>query len=737
MKTKFRLSVILIILLGTLLAGLLPSSAALATTTKEAAIGQALYWLRSQQQDEGSIPSAVSGTYNGTSQAVLAIAASNQDPNTWLSSDNNSPLDFLASQAITQTDTVTETGTAAWLTLAVVSAGENPYDFGGVNLVQRLRDYYDPGTGQYGLEGDVPAQSLAMMALSVAVTDTQYITQTVPVTATELLKSWQDPGGGWGYAYPCTGWCSPDVDNTALVMQALIAAGEPVASTSIISATGFLKSQQGDDGGFQSWGTSNANSTAWGIQALIAAGQDPAGADWTKDGHTPISFLLSLQADGGYFEYSSPPPPWTPDLVLNTVQAIPALAGKPFPLRGRYVGVKKGLCWLGTQQQADGSIPSAVSGAYNGTNQAVLAIVAGGANPLAWDSSGGKDPIDFLESQAITQTDTITETGMTARTLLSAVAAGENPQNFGGVNLVATLTITDYNSSIGQYGLKGDVPVQALSMMAVRVADQTVPVTATELLKSWQDSGGGWGCAYPCTGWCSPDVDNTALVMQALIAAGEPVTWTSIISATGFLKRQQGDDGGFQSWGTSNANSTAWGIQALIAALEDPQGVDWSQDSKTPWYYLLQLQDDIGGFQYSSPPPGWSADLVLNTVQAISALAGKPFPFLNEMWLGTASAQLNLLTSNIHVIARYAQDVDGDGGASLRYRPRGGTWIGSLVMTRAQGAFAHTISLEPGSYEIEITYSDPDGTAVGPATQTLEVTLFRAFLPLIMKSATS
>ena len=736
MKSKFYFSVILSFLLAMLLILLLLSSAALAATTKEAAIDQALYWLRSQQQADGSIPSTVSGTYNGTSKAVLAIAAANQDPNTWLSSGNNSPLDFLASQALTQTDTITETGTAAWLTLAVVAAGENPYDFGGVNLVQRLQSYYDSGTGQYGLEGDVPVQALSMMALSAAVTDTQYITQTVPVTATNLLKSWQDAGGGWGYAYPCTGYCSPDVDNTALAIQALIAAGEPVTSTSIVDALDFLKTQQGDDGGFQSWGTSNANSTAWGIQAVIAAGQDPDGADWTKDGHTLVSFLLSLQASSGYFEYSSPPPGWTADLVLTTVQAVPALAGKPFPLRGRYVSAKKGLRWLQTQQEADGSIPNSVSGDYNGTNQAVLAIAAGGEDPLAWNSGSGKDPIDFLKSQVVTQTDTITETGTTARTLLSAVAADEDPQDFGGVNLVATLTITDYNSTTGQYGLEGDVPVQALSMMAVRAAGQTVPVAATNLLKSWQDAGGGWGYAYPCTGWCSPDVDNTALAIQALIAAGEPVTSTSIVNALNFMGSQQGDDGGFQSWGTSNANSTAWGTQALIAALEDPQGANWSQDSKTPWYYLLQLQDDIGRFQYSSPPPGWAADLVLTTVQAVPALAGKPFPFLNEMWVGTAGAQLNLLTSNVHVMARYAQDVDGDGSASLRYRPVGGSWTGPLSMTKTEGAFAYTLGLEPGSYEIEITYSDPDGTAVGSATQTLQVTLCRQFFPIIMKNAT-
>lgn len=317
MKTTSHLSVILTLLLATLMACSSPAR-------EETAVSRALDWLRSQQGDDGSIPNDVAGAYNGTSQAVLAIVAGNQDPDAWRSSEDNSPLDFLVSQAITQTDTITETGTTAWLTLAVVAAEENPRDFGGVNLVQRLQEDYDPATGQYGLAGDVPTQALAMMAVRAA-------GQTVPVTATDLLKGWQDPGGGWGFAHPCLteSGCAIDVDNTALVLQALIAAGEPLTSTVVISATGFLKGQQEEDGGFQSWGTSNANSTAWGIQALIAAGHDPAGVDWTKNGHTPVSFLLSLQADAGHFEYSSPPPDWEADRVLNTVQAILALAGNP------------------------------------------------------------------------------------------------------------------------------------------------------------------------------------------------------------------------------------------------------------------------------------------------------------------------------------------------------------------------------------------------------------------------
>ncbi len=751
MNTRIRLGIVALVTLTVLLTTLSFQRVSLAATTEETAVSQALRWLRAQQQADGSIPSTVSGAYNGTTQAVLAIVAGNQDSHAWLSSNNQSPLDYLAGQAITQTDTITETGTAAWLTLAVVAAGENPYNFGGVNLVQRLQSYYDPATGQYGLAGDVPAQALSMMALSVAVTETQPITQTVPVTATELLKSWQDPGGGWGYAYPCTGWCSPDVDNTALAVQALVAAGEPVTSTSIISATGFLKSQQGDDGGFQSWGTSNANSTAWGIQAVIAVGQDPTGADWTKNGHTPVSFLLSLQAGAGYFEYSDPPPGWQADLVLTTVQAVPALSGKPFPLKGRYVAVKKGLRWLQTQQQADGSVPSAVSGAYNGTNQAVLAIVAGGEDPLDWDSSGpgNPDPIDYLKSQAITETTTVTKTGSCARTILSAQASGQDPTSFGGVDLLSTLTITDYNSSTGQYGLAGDVVVQALSIIALKSAEQTIPVTATDLLKSWQQANGGWNIADPCVcaapNWCCPavgaDIDTTGLAIQALVAAGEPVTSTAIVNALNFLDNLQQNDGGWDTFGstTGNTNSTAWAVQGVMAALQDPQGADWTKDNQTAWDLLLRVQQPTGYFHYSDPPPSWSPDLVLTTIQAIPALAGKPFPYLNEMWIGTAQVETNLLNGDFYATALYAQDLNGNSTAQVRYRLVGGVWGGWQAMTRvktkADAAFVKTVSgLDPGSYQFEFQFGDSDGTAQGATSQTAEASRFVYYFPIMFKN---
>ena len=66
----------------------------------------------------------------------------------------------------------------------------------------------------------------------------------------------------------------------------------------------------------------------------------------------------------------------------------------------------------------------------------------------------------------------------------------------------------------------------------------------------------------------------------------------------------------------SDAQSTAWAIQALTAARTEP--------GKAPFRYLKKLQRPDGSFRYSAryvTTPAWV------TAQVLCALARKPFPF--------------------------------------------------------------------------------------------------------------
>jgi prenyltransferase beta subunit len=148
------------------------------------------------------------------------------------------------------------------------------------------------------------------------------------------------PNGGWEWS---PGW-GTDTNSTALAIQALIAAGEPITSSVIISAVNYLQAAQNTDGGFpydpnSAWGTdSDANSTAYVVQALQAIKQNELigsanfGAFVLTDTKA-ISFLLGMQLADGSFEWQS----GGGSNLLATQQAIPALLRKAFPFKIRDV----------------------------------------------------------------------------------------------------------------------------------------------------------------------------------------------------------------------------------------------------------------------------------------------------------------------------------------------------------------------------------------------------------------
>ena len=91
-----------------------------------------------------------------------------------------------------------------------------------------------------------------------------------------------------------------------------------------------------------------------------------------------------------------------------------------------------------------------------------------------------------------------------------------------------------------------------------------------------------------------------------------------------FLVARQNPDGGFplQPGGPSNAQSTAWAVQALVAGGRDPGRVRRG-GSRTPLAYLRTLTAGDGSVRYSrtsSQTPVWV------TAQALTALARRPFP---------------------------------------------------------------------------------------------------------------
>ncbi len=282
----------------------------------------ALDYLKTQQNADGGFGSGFSpdSSLSSTADAVLAVVAAGGDLAAF-DKGGNTPLTYLAAQA----PSAATGGDLAKLILAATTAGENPRQFGGVDSVAKL-EALTGASGKIGAATDTFfGHCLAVLALKSA-------GRPIPAAAVGLIKIAQQDGGGW--AWDGSSATAADTNTTAVAVQALAAAGD--VPTPIAQAMSYYHGIQNDDGGWpyqspSSFGTAtDANSTAVTIQAILAAGQDPAGAEWTTaTGQTPVAALEALQNPTGAFAWQATA---RDDNLLATVQALPALAGKPFPL---------------------------------------------------------------------------------------------------------------------------------------------------------------------------------------------------------------------------------------------------------------------------------------------------------------------------------------------------------------------------------------------------------------------
>ena len=308
-----------------LLAGALPVLSFAAADTNAA-----LDYLKTQQNADGGFGSGFSpdSAVGSTADAVLAIVSVGGDLAVF-DQAGNTPLTYLAANA----PSVATGGDLAKLIMAVVAAGQNPRDFGGIDSVAALEAMIG-ADGTIGTENDTfVAHTLAVLALASG-------QRPIPAAAVDVIKSAQQEGGTW--AWDGSVETAGDTNTTSFALQALVAAGEAADGEAVTGALAYYKSIQNEDGGwpYQSpsdFGTAtDANSTAVVIQAIIASGQDAAGADWTvAEGSTPIAALEAFQNESGAFAWQAAVPD---DNLLATVQTLPALAGNAFPIATMNVG---------------------------------------------------------------------------------------------------------------------------------------------------------------------------------------------------------------------------------------------------------------------------------------------------------------------------------------------------------------------------------------------------------------
>ena len=271
----------------------------------------------------------------------------------------------------------------------------------------------------------------------------------------------------------------------------------------------------------------------------------------------------------------------------------------------------KALDYVRTLQKADGGFPSSVGE----TIDAVFAFTAADIDP-ATVQKDGKSPLDYLE----TQTDSYIMTpGHLAKLVLGLEAAGEDPRDFAGHDLVDSMN-SSFNSTSHSYG---DGPLDhGLYMLARERLDLSPAHGSASYLESKQLSDGCW----EFSDGADCDTNTTALAIEALLAAGKGPSDSAVEDALDYLAGAQNGDGGWpydplSSWGTdSDANSTAFVIQALVAAGEKIG--DWDKGGTTPLDALVAFQLNSGAFEWQ---PGGGAN-AMATYQSIPALLLEPYP---------------------------------------------------------------------------------------------------------------
>jgi uncharacterized membrane protein len=275
------------------------------------------------------------------------------------------------------------------------------------------------------------------------------------------------------------------------------------------------------------------------------------------------------------------------------------------------------LSFLTSAQNSDGGFGAAKgqSSSELYTAWAAMGLAAVGRNPASV-RHGGHSVLDSLRAEV----STLNGLGDAERTILAAQACGASSYSFAGRNLVAEVL----RARGSDHSFEHLVNLTSFAIFALRAVGHSQSFPAIRDAAGWierqQNTDGGFGFG----GRGSPsDVDDTGAALQALADAGAHNAG-DLTAAADYLIRSQNLDGGYpQQYGNeSNAQSTAWAVQGLIAAGRNPNTVR-RRGSRSPTGYLESLLAPGGSIRYSrtgAQTPVWV------TAQALIALSGKTFP---------------------------------------------------------------------------------------------------------------
>lgn len=276
------------------------------------------------------------------------------------------------------------------------------------------------------------------------------------------------------------------------------------------------------------------------------------------------------------------------------------------------------LAWLAGAQRPDGGFAglSPDTSDPGATADVVAGLSDAGVDPRSWTNLD-RSPLDFLEQAASASQGFSGSPGLAAKVALAVGAAGEDPRQFGGHDLVASIA-GGFDPGTGLFG--GGPYDSALALSALAAAGEPVPEGSIEGLLSARLEDG----SYSFSGDRTPgagDSNTTAVAVMALVAVGRAEETSASLE---YFRRAQNEDGGWTYQKPSpfgeetDANSTALVMLALNAAGET--WIEWGD----PLSALLALQQPDGSFAYNAATPGANMLATVQAIPALAAAAGQP-----------------------------------------------------------------------------------------------------------------
>ncbi len=357
-------------------------------------------------------------------------------------------------------------------------------------------------------------------------------------------------------------------------------------------------------------------------------------------------------------------------LAAATVISLATPAGATPPTLPQTAVAQTAAGWLGGQLTPQGTIDDMTPGTpdLSATVQTVLSLGAAGV-----DLTGARAGLSYLKANSATYIPVKGSDGpgQLANLILAAHALGANPSNFGGTNLVARLLATEQTSgpNVGRFGTDAqDADFnagnfdQGLALAALAAAGVKADAASISWLQNQQCANGGWTLPDNVTTPCDPDpigaafpnedTNTTSLAIQGL-AAQSALTPPVSTNALAFLTSAQDADGGWpyspntaDNPETSDPDSTALVMQALLALGQSPTSPTFDQGANTPLTALLSFQvtsgADTGAFSFPGVGTATTGN-ILATSQVVPALEGLTLPYPpssvggKSYWVFTAS----------------------------------------------------------------------------------------------------